>query len=329
MNEFIKEKSLSVGYKNSNGQEFFNILNERRKWIESYFFSVGEEYIGNDSLNIEDEINKFRDINTYDIPGNLLFNSFNLRKYMENNKFIDIINELSSIINLKKVTVLNRNMALLIKNKFPDLEIHTSVRYFESDWDRLDISNYPTMVKEWMGISDVMNLNAIRSLTDYDLIEYTRKLGFKIKWIVNEGCISMHEDNFRSLPGFENRACHEGHSCSKICFSILKKYPWMVFSKLFIYKEFLKYIDYDILKLSCRNTKNENVKFLIDYYISPDKTEVIRTPSNPTLFVNSDKSYDEFLKYIELRSKCSLRCGECRECEAIYNNIIELNKRGE
>ena len=40
--EPIKEKSLSVGYCNKLGQEFFDLLHRYKRYIHSYFFSITE-----------------------------------------------------------------------------------------------------------------------------------------------------------------------------------------------------------------------------------------------------------------------------------------------
>lgn len=117
---YIKEKSLSVGYNNINGQEFFNILNERKPWINSYFFSVGETY-NSAQMDIDKEIERICKLNTYDIPGNLLFNSFNLNKYYYG-EHLNIIAKLKNYINLSKITCLNMEMTKNIKYTFPDIE---------------------------------------------------------------------------------------------------------------------------------------------------------------------------------------------------------------
>ena len=313
----VGNNELSVGYNNEFGQSFFDLLHDYTDYIHSYFFSVGETFF-NQRMNINHEIYKFKSINTYGINGNLIFNN-NLQMYFSNSLFIDIIDKLSHIINLTDVTVSFPHLGKMIKKYFPHLIIHSSVRYFAWSWDSLNISTYPKMLEEWVGIADIINLDSIRSLTDYDLQKRCRELGFGIKYITGEGCISMNEDNYNTLPGFENASCHTASGCKHVCSDIYRKYPWMELARIRIYKEMLDTIDYDIIKLATRSQRNLSyVKDMLDYY----------TTDGPTDHINnikiSDGKYEIFMQYINDRLHCSNKCGHCMKCEKYYQEMLQI-----
>ena len=102
----------------------------------------------------------------------------------------------------------------------------------------------------------MINLDITRSLTDYDLQKHCEELGFGIKFIIWESCIQMNEDNYNTLPGFEDKSCHGGW-CKHVCRDICKMYPWMELARSTIYKEMLDTIYCDIIKISSRNTTNQ------------------------------------------------------------------------
>lgn len=312
MSKFIKDHSLSVGYNNS-GQEFFDIINNYKKYIHSYFLSLTEDMMLK-SYNKEEVISTLKKCNTFDVPSNVLFN---IKTNKEN--IIFILNEIKNIINLQGITLLDPSFAHDIKELFPQLEIHLSVRFF--DWNSKSPNQLIDELKQnkYYDIIDVINISGSQSYTDHLLIKKIKDLGIQTKLIVNESCIVNRSENYRHFEGFETANCSFG-KCDKKCKDIIKKYPWMVLSKINMLKEMIQYYDIDILKISSRTINNDLLKFLLDYWTSDDGTSI----NNPLANIDFSKNYDLFLQWIAIRSYCKNDCFNCRLCEKFYNEFLEL-----
>lgn len=327
MSRYIKDKCLSVGYYNDIGQPFFDLLNRHRRYIHSYFFSVEEAHDraknGLAKLDIDEEIDKLARCNTYGIPGNVLFNCYNAGFH---DRFEYIIRRLSEVINLTSVTTVDRNMALQIKELFPNIEIHTSVRYIESDWEYLDkmfeidpTLDFTEKIDDFAGISDVYNLSSTFSLFNTKLQNRCRELGMKIKYLVDCGCILNGYHNFTKFPGCEGLTCHSIPSCKGVCLGVIAKYPFLALTRTYVYKEELQYIDYDILKISSRYIDDVNeVANVLNYWTCDQPTNVVGD-----IRITSKECYDIFLKYIEERSKCNKDCINCMRCKYYYDQFLE------
>lgn len=317
-NSYIKPECLSVGYNNSIGQEFFDILNIHRIWIHSYFFSVTEPMKGKPFDDIDEVINRFKSLNTYNIPGNLLFNSTTRNPGV--NK-LDVIKKVKDIINLKAITILDLDVAEMIRDKFPDLEIHASIRMFDGDWYNISRDIFIEKIKKMDGLCDVINLSGTYSYNDNDIQKLCRKLNIQIKYIVNEGCIINNENNYNILPGLEDISCHTLPSCQHVCKQVFEKYYWMHMACNNLFKESLQYIDYDILKISSRTVTDPNmINGLIGYWVTPTRTENI----SGYVDIRKDEQYNIFLEYVKERSQCNGICGKCYKCKDFYEGIINL-----
>ena len=202
MSKYIKEHSLSVGYNNT-GQEFFDLINKYKNYIHSYFLSFTESMCYN-PYNVDDVVSKLKKCNTYDIPANILFNTSNDQMF---DMFIDIAKE---FLNLKGVTVLKLSTARKIKEKYPDLEIHLSVRYFDWNKNSVEKAMEDLMKNNDYKIIDVINISGAKSFTDHKLIDFIHSIGIKTKIIVNEGCIVNRSLNYNNFPGFNDCNCYSG-----------------------------------------------------------------------------------------------------------------------
>ena len=315
MSKYIKEHSLSVGYNNT-GQEFFDMLYMYEKYIHSYFFSLTDRLEG-DIFNEKTAkyfAEKLVSCDTYNFSGNMLFNNiYSFEKWEE------MFNMVIDKINIKSVTVLYPEWGIIIKEKYPDLEIHLSVRFW--DWKLYEekYKTYEDTLKNMIGNIDVINISGSFHYNNFIFIEKCKELGFKTKFIVNEGCIVNRDKNYSLFPGFENKKCWgetQNSVCKTNCALIRKEYPWMELSTVDIYKESLKYYEnIDILKLACRFNDLKYINNLLMYWISDAPTSFIRGFNIPK------EKYKIFLEYLEIRSKCSNDCFHCRKCERFYNEL--------
>lgn len=314
---YIKLNSLSVGYNNEIGQPFFDLLNIYKEWIHSYFFSVEESFYDkykNLKFNFSEEIEKIKQCETYHIPANILFNSIKIdhKKTWEH-----IIDELINNINLTSVTILDLDIAKEIRCKYPELEIHLSVKYFDYKLKYLDSINENDFILELdslKGLIDVINISGTYCLNDTKFLRRCRELGFKIKFIVDEGCIFNIHFNYSKFPEFKYFTCYEKNGCNNKCLDIIAKYPWMNFARTMLYKEQLQYIDYDILKISSRGKDFKQTEYSLKYWISENKTDIAAK-----IPIVSEKGYNLFLDLMKYKSTCKMICNECRMCEKYYN----------
>ena len=309
MSKYIKDHSLSVGYNNT-GQEFFDILHKYEKYIHSYFFSLLDRLEG-DIFNRDTAeflaYNLYRN-NTYNIPANILFNN----KYSFDH-WEEIIDLVYNKINLKYATVYNPIDGYLIKNKYPDIDIHLSVRF----WDWNYRSNMNEKLNNIPDYISTINISGVYSYNDFEFIKACKNKGFKTKIIANEGCIINRDTNYSTFPECENLLCwNEQHKiCNTNCIKIRNKYQWMELATVDLYKESLKYYDIDYIKLATRFNDNILIHNLLEYWTSDLYTGFARG-----LNIN-EKNYGSFLEYIEYRSKCSGMCFTCKKCEYFYNKL--------
>lgn len=304
-NPFVKDHSISVGYNNT-GQDFFDLLNNYRDYIHSYFFSM-KETMKCTPLNPEEVFNTLKTADTYGIPGNILFNS----RHADTNDWEYWIDKIVNDIELSSATVLSTKDAEAIKKKYPWMEIHLSVRYY--DWGYGD--NMIEQLARMVGKIDVINISGRNCFNDLPLIKACQDFGIKTKFIVNEGCITHQEDNYRNFPEFKDWSCH-GRPCPRTCDNVVKLYPWMHMTRINLFKEAVHYFGYDILKLSTRCRSLEETEGMLDYWASPDRT---KRAYNIQI---TDSNYHTFIDYIQARVTCSNDCCHCRKCEKFYDDLI-------
>lgn len=313
MNSFVKPHSISVGY-NRQGQTFFDLINrpEYKEYIHSYFLSLNRGLVSEDEYDpyeVADELSK---CNRYDIPANLLFND-----NISYKKIDALLKIFSSVGKLSAVTLLHPGVAPYIKDTYPGLKIHLSVRFF--DWSLKSstelINQYYYLITHFI---DVVNISGQKSYNDHMLFDFLRSHHIKTKMIMNEGCIINRSNNFKKLPGYGSGNCFCG-TCDKLCDSVKKDYPWMGLATINIYKETLKFFDYDILKLSSRSLSNELIQGLLDYWTDENPTRYIYLGNNTQIDIS--KNYDVFLNWIEAKSVCIGDCWDCKRCIKFYKDL--------
>lgn len=304
MSNFIKEKSLSVGY-NLGGQEFFDTLSKNWRWIHSYFFSFMYNMEGiplkSDDVNIS-----LMDSDTYGFPANLLLNTYDSKDCWK-----ELILMALDVTNLTAVTVLTPDVAKLVKDTFPELEVHLSVRFWETIATRGSFCHIIENIEKWV---DVINLSSAFSFNDKKLVDKCIDMGLKIKWLYNQGCIVNKSRNYNTLNGCDKLMCIP--RCNRYaCTKVVDLYPWMNLARDIIYKESLKFLQYDIIKISSRDIDDiNNINWMINYWTSSDRTRNIFD------IEISDDAYPFFLEYIKTRSSelCTGICSKCRNCDYYY-----------
>lgn len=286
----IDSTKITIGY-NRSGQDFFDWLKDKN--IHSVFFSPTHNGY-NQKFNEEDFYNEFIKLNTYNIPMNLLLNSF-----IDEKRWDELIYKYISLCNLTSVTCLNADVAKEIKIKYPMLELHLSVQ----------TSNYKSykscFVFDYVNINGAYNFNKNK-------IENYRKYS-KIKFIANEGCIVGRSKNYENLNNFGMFECK---CCNNTCQKMEELYPWLALTRINLYKEFLNYIDIDLIKFASREISLNNIKLLYDYWTSDTPTKIIGNKIEI-------KNYNAYNKWIEKRlNDCPMNCLSCKFCEQIYKEII-------
>lgn len=312
----LSEKSITVGFNPIHGQLFFDTIQMYDKFIDGYFFSPDHHIDGRSFIDSE-IYNTLRSCNTHGYRGNILCNNFG-----EDIDIIDKIKKFKEIINLTSVTILNPDTCNIVKNKFPDIEVHLSVRFW--DWGRFkDTISLLPMIK-LSGI-DVINVSGAYHYNDFKFMNRVHELGMKVKFILEESCIVRKDMNYSNLPGFETAICRANPfstiSCQfGMCEHVIHKYPWMEFARVPIYKESpqCKYID--VFKLSSRFRSIEYVTLQLNYWTSSDRTRFLYL-YHDRLDINPDHKYQTFLEWIDNRSKCAGNCWNCRKCEKYYKII--------
>lgn len=306
MSKYINEHSLSVGY-NLDGQNFFDVLNKYHNYIHSYFFSLTRSMKGN-MLKADEVLDKLKNCNTYNIPGNLLLNHPD-----DQSNWDELITIAKKAVNINAITLISLDNIEDIKQKYPELEIHLSVRFF--DWnfnipDYMLISRDEDIIKKYV---DVINISGSKSFNDGSLVDYIHSLGCKTKMIVNEGCIINRHENYKLFYGYNNCRCDVG-KCFRTCDSITRDYPWMTLSRINLFKEIIEYDRnrFDILKISARSLSNDKIDHMLEYWTSEDQTSIIFNS------INTERNYPAFREYCKRKMECNGICIKCMDCKKFY-----------
>jgi len=286
----IDSSKITIGY-NLSGQDFFDWIKDKN--VHSVFFSPTHNGY-NQKFDENVFYDNFKKINTFNVPMNLLLNSFSDEKH-----WLELIEKYKNICNITSITCLSPTMAKMIKEKYPNLELHLSVQ----------TSNYHSYKS--CGIFDYVNINGAFNFSK-EKIEKYRKYS-KIKFIANEGCIVGRYKNYSKLDNFGMFECK---CCNNTCQKMEELYPWLVLTRINLYKEFLNYVDIDLIKFASREISLDNIKLMYDYWVSETPTKIIGNKIEI-------KNYKAYNKWIEKRlNDCIMDCSTCRFCKKIYEEII-------
>ena len=282
--ELIKNKNITIGY-NLTGQEFFDTILCKRRYIKEFFFALTHT-MPNMPLNIDMVYNSLKDINMYGIPGNLLLNN----KYSQEN-YDKLIRLAETIVEVRSITVSDYDLAKRIKSEYRDKEIHISTHGSQL----LDINDIDN------NIVSVVNINEPYFYEQKSLINKCKQENIKIKIIANRRCIPGKANNIAKLFNVETAKC-----CNGICSNLYSKYKWIDLARCFMYKEFVDIYNPDYIKISTRECNNDEVRQLLNYWTSDDRTRSIGDVKI------SDDKYDIYKSWI--KDKWELCCGDCIRC---------------
>ena len=322
-NYILPANILSIGYNPENGQSFFDLLTEYCYWVREYFFSLTHIYMGGTPVDENKMIKHFSSLNTYGIPGNLIFNNRN----NNDDDFKRLIPIIRDIINLKSVTFLNPKLCKECKELYPDLETHVSIRYFDYNY-QTNQELTPNILLDRLiedgtiQYVDVINVSGTYSYADKEFNEKCHANNVKTKFLLNEGCIVGRSLAFNKLfPKGEEikemcfKSLHPDDASEYACRKLFKYHPWMVLSGNNIFKEMLPLTNYDIIKVSARQCKLDRLKILLLYITSTDNTNIIEG--------NKIKDYNAFLEYCKYKSEhCICDCSRCMKCKEFYERIF-------
>lgn len=321
MNRQLPERSISIGYNPKHGQKFFDLISAYDKYIKEYFFGVSHGLDGS-TMDTVKEFKELSKIDTYGYPANLLVN--NVGECMH---LWDLIEQAKNIVNLKGITLIEPEYGPLIKERYPELEINVSVRF----WDR---NKFPHSLYrlDWLQkqcMAEVINVSGAYHYNDHVLMKEIQDRGMKVKIIVNEECLINRSFNYTELPGCIQYECCPNVVNRWVCFSecinVLKQHPWMMFSDVTLYKEQLDYYSIDVFKISGRTRSLEILTRLLNYWTNDDKTTIMLN-NRFYIDVSGSDRYQVFCEYAKYRStKCNGHCASCGVCKHVYEELFLKN----
>lgn len=298
----LQGHKITVGFNalevySSAGQDFFDVLQFYKPYIEEYYFSF-RHTMPKKPLSMPAIYYLLHSSNQYDIPSNLLLNTSDEEEERDH-----LIQTAYNCSKLEAVSVLTLETAEDIKKKYPDLKIHISTHGAQT----IDVN------KLSKDLIYCVNLNEPDIFTEQqqNIIRKCRKTGIKLKHITNRGCI-FGKHNFMSQLTGKNIMCCYGFQCQKI----LREYPWVDLLRTNLYKEQLRYLNFDFIKLSTRERTTEEIRTMLKYW----------TDSN--IFTNhvgnipiSNEKYPIFLEWCKQRFSCEGNCLTCNICREYYENL--------
>lgn len=317
MNRSIPKNSISIGYNPYHGQSFFDLLSVYEDYIKEFFFGVNHQLDGA-VMNSDAEYEGLCKVDTYGIPANLLINNVG-----EVYDIWDKIERYRSILNLKGITLIEPEYGPLVKERYPELELNLSVRF----WDRNKFL-YPIHRLDWLqerGM-EVINVSGSYSYNDHALMREIQDRGMKVKFITNEGCIMNRMYNYTELPDCEKYECCPNVLNHVVCYSdcvhVYEKHPWMRFADIDIYKESLDYYSIDVFKISGRFRDINYLTHMLNYWIYAEKTSEIWNHAK-IIDISSPEKYKVFHDYVKFRStECKGHCAKCGLCKHVYDKLI-------
>lgn len=320
MKRMIPEKSISIGYNPFHGQAFFDLLSVYDRYIKEFFFGVNHQLDGS-TMNQQEQYEKLCKVDTYGYPANLLLNNVG-----EVNDLWEKIERYKEIVNLKGITLIEPEYGPLIKERYPNIELNLSVRF----WDRNKFL-HPIYRLDWLqkyGM-EVINVSGSYSYNDHALMKEIQDRGMKVKFITNEGCIMNRMYNYTELPECERYECCPNVLNHVVCYSecvqVYKRYPWMRFANIDIYKESLDYYSIDIFKISGRFRDINYLTNMLNYWIYAEKTDSIWHHQS-LIPINTPDKYNTFCDYVKYRSTlCKGKCASCELCKLVYQHLVVDN----
>lgn len=285
------------------GQNFFNMLSKYEPYIEEFFFSLTHSLLS-EPLDGDEVCRQLSRCNTYGIPGNLLLN-----KIWMDGDWESLIRKASEVVDLQSATVLTYEIAKAVKEKFPHLKLHISTEGVED----LKSEEVDPEVIYCVNLYEP----GIHGEEMQQILKACIERGVKTKFIANQPCFVNRHHMIRKLLNDKKIHC-----CNSMCQAYVKipGYEWLDLCRVNYYKEMMDYWKPDYLKISSRAISTKEAEELINYWITPSRTERVHN-------LDMSKSYDLVLKWIKTRmTECTGWCDTCRKCEGIYKQLMERKR---
>lgn len=292
------DRKISVGY-NREGQQFFDFLNGNHNYIHSYFFSPTYDFTA--PIDWQTELALMKNIDTYGIEGNILFN---LQSSLANRQILKEFLKLDNL-HIEAVTVLDQQSIRLLKKVKEDLKFHISVNVNINSIEEL---------REKFDLRDLycININH-KHIFNTKLINDISMEGIKIKLIPNEMC--MWDRNQWASYMFNRITCPiQNGLCKRGCYQEMTgQNSWLNLTRQGFTKEFLPFFNnkLDIIKLSTRATKMDSLSDIF-YSFVDDR--------NPKYFSVIQFRNEIPIEFIQKRFDCTHECKECNFCKDVYDN---------
>lgn len=257
--------------------------------------------------------------------------------YSGRKKIIDFVNQLTNL-GVKKLTVTIPHLMEIIKERFPNLQVATSVISCIDSVDK-------ALFYEGLGAGVItLDFSVNRNFTL--LKEIRKKVKVELEVLLNDLCLikcplkcyhynyvgHLTQDKYSKNDYFA-----EDPIIEKCCYLRVKdikefiKSPWIRPEDV---DEYTK-IGIDYFKISSRDCPTVDILFRAEAYLSGNYygnfTSIINF-SNPQfegeekLEIEIDnKLLDGFLKYF-LEGNCNYNCFDCNYCENIANKVIKINE---
>ncbi|MCP3889896.1 MAG: radical SAM protein [Desulfobulbaceae bacterium] len=222
-----------------------------------------------------------------------------------------LLTELENLLrkyNIKGVTVASLQLATIIKNEIPDLEITASVL--------MDIAD-PMQVVSINDVCDVLVPSSRIMRNIFALREVKKAFQGRIRLMLNEAC----------LPGCPFRTQHfyemsSQPNPSSLCDGLLEKQPWMRLTGSWVLPQHLHFYDglWDELKLAGRVTLQDPLHFhqILDGYINKKVLTPDRIGGGPASIMSP---VDIDGKFFNTTLSCDKNCHTCDVCFNYYRKI--------
>ena len=295
----LRGKKLTIGY-NLTGQEFFDTISFKKKYIEEFYFSFCHT-MPKQPLDPEEVFRGLTESCQYGIPANLLLNT---EEECENCKEL-IEKALLCCEKLHAVSVLDYDTAKRIKEDYPWIRVHISTHGAQT----LKVSELDP------AIIFCVNLNepTVYGQHQQDIIKACRERHIKIKYIVNRGCVCNKHDMMTKLSGRYIMCCQKYQ-----CKQLRKDFPWIDLCRTNLTKEMLVYWHPDYIKLSTREMDNKTMHHMLEFWTSAEPTKKLSRIRIP------EAKYDIFMEWIRTRClECDGECWKCDKCKGFYERLTE------
>lgn len=314
-------RKFSIPYNNTEPEKYLELIEPYKENIDNIYLGIPgiESHCNDNSINhIDAFINtkRFLELSKGKYKRLITLNKA-FYSISDVDKSLFILNTITPLIltyEIEGVIVSDFNLAVILKETLPDLEIQTSCNTYQ-----FNLNSY----KLWNKEVGVTTFNPPREvLRTPELLKEIKNLGFKLKYIVNEACIYGCPQNI-------NHACYIANSINYIPITYYCERPKWKYSDIlktnFILPRHLKLFDefVDIYKIAGRNSTTDRIILMIDAYVNErndiDLVDIMTSRLRTKLF----KSKNISIPVNRIPDKLlTCKCAECDTCN-ICNKVIK------